>query len=582
MVERKPRRDGRGNNGRTTPPRRPTAADTGPREQAPYVTAAPRERALLVGVDVSSRPGVFSIEESLNELGLLAETAGFEVVGAVTQRLSTPNPAHYVGSGKLEEIKDLGVEHGAQAVIFDDELTPSQGRALEKALGVPVVDRTALILAIFAQRARTREGSLQVRLAQYEYMLPRLTGQWTHLERQTGGVGTRAGAGETQLETDRRIVRRKIADVKRDLEKVRHQRGLYRDRRRRAAIPVIALVGYTNAGKSTLFNRLTEAEVLAEDKLFATLDPVTRRVKLPGGQWVLFTDTVGFVQKLPTDLVAAFRATLEELEDAALLLHVVDITHPHALEQAETVTRVVADLGLADRPVVTALNKIDLALAGELADLSANGHRPEAAANGPRGDGSDDTAAQSAPAPAAAVNGSASADRAADGEAAAATAAETAAGTGLSAPPDSDTIAAVRGGEMASGADELTNGPAAGDAEAAATEAEAEPPPDVLSALREIAGSFPNAVPVSALSGQGLVDLLRTIEATLAEHWVDVTRLIPYERHDLASAVRTRGTVLHEQPLEAGWQITARLPRGVAGWLDRNLAPEPANSSRDG
>ncbi len=243
--------------------------------------------------------------------------------------------------------------------MFDDELSPNQQRNLEDALGVKVLDRTALILDIFARRARTREGRLQVELAQYQYLLPRLAGQWSHLERLEGAIGTR-GPGETQLETDRRLVRDRIARLKREIEAVRRQRALYRRRRERAGVPVVALVGYTNAGKSTLMRALSGADVFTEDKLFATLDPLTRRVKLSERRSVLLSDTVGFIQKLPAQLVAAFRATLEELSAADVLAHVVDITHPDAAQQGETVLETLRELELAGKPVVTALNKVDL------------------------------------------------------------------------------------------------------------------------------------------------------------------------------------------------------------------------------
>jgi GTP-binding protein HflX len=259
-------------------------------------------------------------------------------------------------------VSEIATQRGALAystVIFDDELSPTQQRTLEKQLDVKVLDRTALILDIFAQHARTREGRLQVELAQHEYILPRLRGQWSHLERLEGRIGTR-GPGETQLETDRRLIRNRISGLKRQIEQVRKQRALHRRRRAQQGVPVVSLVGYTNAGKSTLMRALSGADVLVQDRLFATLDPVTRRVRLPSGAVALLTDTVGFIQKLPTQLVAAFRATLEELQDATLLLHVVDITHPDALQQAETVEETLDDLGLADRPMVTVLNKADL------------------------------------------------------------------------------------------------------------------------------------------------------------------------------------------------------------------------------
>lgn len=333
-------------------------------------TELPEERAFLVGFKFLNEPRLLSLEDSLNELSLLANTAGLVVVGKVTQRLRKPNPKTLLGSGKIEEIKNLVQETVADIVIFDDELSPRHQRELEKIFedDVRVIDRTALILDIFALHANTREGSLQVELAQYEYRLPRLTRAWTHLARQAGGGGGRAGAvggvglrgpGETQLEVDRRDIGRRIARLKRQLDKVRAHRSRYRERRKKSAIPTIALVGYTNAGKSTLLNRLANVEVLVADKLFATLDPTTRRVELPRGRHVLFTDTVGFIQKLPTTLVASFRATLEEIGDADLLLHVVDITHPNASEQAQAVLTTLDEIGVADVPMVTALNKID-------------------------------------------------------------------------------------------------------------------------------------------------------------------------------------------------------------------------------
>jgi GTP-binding protein HflX len=301
----------------------------------------------------------FSSRSSLDELALLADTAGARVVARTVQKLDRIHPGHYVGKGKLAELKAERASLDYSVVIFDDELSPSQQRTLEDALQVKVLDRTALILDIFARRAQTREGRLQVELAQYQYLLPRLAGQWSHLERLEGAIGTR-GPGETQLETDRRLVRDRISRLKREIEAVRRQRALYRRRRARAGIPVVALVGYTNAGKSTLMRALSGADVFTEDKLFATLDPLTRRIRLTEGQTVLLSDTVGFIQKLPAQLVAAFRATLEELSAAAVLVHVVDVTHPDALQQAETVLETLRDLDLAEKPLVTALNKVDL------------------------------------------------------------------------------------------------------------------------------------------------------------------------------------------------------------------------------
>ena len=330
-----------------------------------HSTAREQERALLVAVETRHRrPGQrWHTESSLEELRQLVRTAGATVAGDVVQKLDRPNPAHYIGPGKLQEIKSRRSSEGFNMVVFDDELSPSQQRNLERTLDVKVLDRTALILDIFAMRARTKEGRLQVELAQAEYLLPRLAGQWSHLERlgrsgTAGAIGVR-GPGETQLETDRRLARNKIIRLKREIEAVRRQRALYRRHRARAGVPVVALVGYTNAGKSTLMRALTQADVLVEDQLFATLDPTTRRIRLPGGRTALLTDTVGFIQKLPTQLVAAFQATLEELADADLLLHVVDITHPDAAQQSQTVDDTLAELGLKDKPRVTALNKVD-------------------------------------------------------------------------------------------------------------------------------------------------------------------------------------------------------------------------------
>jgi GTP-binding protein HflX len=334
-------------------------------------TESPQEKALLIGVSLFSDQNLLPLEDSLMELELLADTAGVEVVGNVTQNLTTPNPKTFIGSGKVEEVKLLAQELGADMIIFDNELSPRHQRELEKAIGdeIRVIDRTALILDIFAQHAQTSEGSLQVELAQYEYRLPRLTRAWTHLARQAGGGGGRAGGvggvglrgpGETQLEVDRRIISQRIEFLKDELEKVRAHRSRYRQRRKKSRIPVVALVGYTNAGKSTLLNKLSSSDVYVADQLFATLDPTTRRVELPGGQPVLFTDTVGFIQKLPTELVAAFRATLEEISDADVLLHVVDITHVNASAQAKSVQETLIDIGAGDIPMVTAFNKIDL------------------------------------------------------------------------------------------------------------------------------------------------------------------------------------------------------------------------------
>lgn len=321
-----------------------------------HSTAPTRDRAWLVAVDSPRAP--LPARESLAELAELARTAGARVVGRSVQRRSTPQPATYIGKGKLREVADACIEKRANTVIFDDELSPSQQRNLEEAFQIKVIDRTALILDIFAMRASTREGRLQVELAQTEYLLPRLRGQWSHLERMEGAIGLR-GPGETQIETDRRLVRRRVSKLKKDLEQVRVQRELYRRQRRRSGVPVVALIGYTNAGKTTLMRALSGADQRAEDKLFATLDPVTRKMDLPSGRPALLTDTVGFIQKLPTELVASFRATLEELEEADVLLHVVDVSHPNAGVHAETVDGVLRELSVLGRPTIVALNKMD-------------------------------------------------------------------------------------------------------------------------------------------------------------------------------------------------------------------------------
>ncbi len=335
-----------------------------------HETKRPTERAFLVGVELRDQEGLLALADSLSELALLAKTAGIEVVGQTTQKLTTPNPKTFIGSGKVEEVAALVEEHLADVLIFDDELSPRHQRELEKIFGekIRVLDRTALILDIFAQHASTHEGSLQVELAQYEYRLPRLTRAWTHLARQAGGGGGRSGVGgvglrgpgETQLEVDRRDIRRRIDFLKKELEKVRVYREQRRTRRRRSRLPIVALVGYTNAGKSTLLNRLSDSDVYVADQLFATLDPTTRRVELPGSATVLISDTVGFIQKLPTTLVAAFRATLEEIAEANLLLHVLDINHINVRAQAQAVHETLEEIEANHIPVLTVLNKIDL------------------------------------------------------------------------------------------------------------------------------------------------------------------------------------------------------------------------------
>ncbi|KAM0019090.1 putative small GTP-binding protein [Helianthus debilis subsp. tardiflorus] len=320
------------------------------------------EKAYLVGVARKDETDeLFTIEESLKELAQLADTAGLMVVDSTYQKLSTPNPRTYIGSGKVAEIKAAINAYGVETVIFDDELSPGQLRNLEKAFGgnVRVCDRTALILDIFDQRAATREASLQVALAQMEYQLPRLTKMWTHLERQSGGKVK--GMGEKQIEVDKRILRTQIGVLRKDLESVRKHRKQYRTRRLSVPVPVVSLVGYTNAGKSTLLNQLTGADVLAEDRLFATLDPTTRRVQMKNGKEFLLTDTVGFIQKLPTTLVAAFRATLEEISESSLLVHVIDISHPLAEQQIDAVEKVLSELDASSIPKLMVWNKVDKA-----------------------------------------------------------------------------------------------------------------------------------------------------------------------------------------------------------------------------
>ena len=315
------------------------------------------EKTILVGLE---RPSMahWELLESLEELGQLALTAGAQVVATITQRLERPTAPYYIGKGKVEELALLCEEKGATSVIFDDELSPAQGRNLELACKRKVIDRTQLILDIFAARARTREGRLQVELAQLQYLLPRLTRMWGHLSRQSGGIGTR-GPGETQLEVDRRRVQERIARLKEDLQSVRRIRQTQREGRLRQQWPLISLVGYTNAGKSSLLNLLTGSTVFEEDLLFATLDPTTRQLALPNHQKILLTDTVGFIRKLPHSLVASFKATLEEVELADLLLHVVDLSHPHYLDQIEAVDLILKDLGVAEKPSLLVFNKVD-------------------------------------------------------------------------------------------------------------------------------------------------------------------------------------------------------------------------------
>jgi GTP-binding protein HflX len=429
--------------------------------KTPQNTIQPKERAFLVGVDLRQEDDLLSVNDSLDELALLAETAGLDVVGQVTQRLNAPNPKTFIGLGKVDEVKALVEEVQADIIVFDEELSGRHLRELEKVFvdRVRIIDRTALILDIFALHANTREGALQVELAQYEYRLTRLTRAWTHLARQAGGGGGRAGStggvglrgpGETQLEVDRRDIRRRIGNLKSQLEKVRTHRNQYRSRRKRSNVPVVALVGYTNAGKSTLLNHLAGADIYVADQLFATLDPTTRRVEFPGGRIALFTDTVGFIQKLPTTLVAAFRATLEEIAEADILLHVVDVTHVNAQAQAKAVYQTLEEIEADHIPVLIALNKIDL----------------------------------------------------------------------------------------------LNN----------------------TDGARKALENFPNSVAISALTGEGIGDLLKSINGLLFENFVDVSLWLPYDEGALISLFHDQGHVDMIEHGEEGIQISGVIPNRL---LDR-------------
>ena len=436
----------------------------------------------MVGTELKRGHPVWSMQDSLNELADLARTAGLLVVGQDGQRLDRIHPSTLIGSGKLQSIVEQRQELGYNVLIFDDELSPRQLREIEKAFGenedLKVLDRTALILDIFARHARSSEGALQVELAQLEYRLPRLTRAWTHLARQAGGrvggttgggsggggqpgggrmvggggggVGVR-GPGETQLEIDRRAIRDRIAFLKRQIEKVRAHRQRYRRKRQQEGLPVLSLVGYTNAGKSTLLNTLSGADVLAADMLFATLDPTTRRVTLPSGSTALVSDTVGFIQKLPHQLVAAFRATLEEVLEADLLIHVVDVTHPNVAAQVEAVHETLAEIGATDKPIISALNKIDrLAEEAHLEDY-------------------------------------------------------------------------VRG-------------------------------------LPEQLGEYPDTVPISAKTGEGIPALLQRVQEVLESAMVRVAVEIPYRRGDLVDLFHKRGLVQEETHGGQGTSIQGKLP----------------------
>jgi GTP-binding protein HflX len=344
------------------------------------------ERAIIAAL---KRPGQrrWEVEESLGELAGLARAAGATVVHQVAQERAAPSPALYFGRGKVDEIAEQAHATGANLLICDDALSPVQERNLSQALGFKVIDRTALILDIFAQRARTAEGKLQVELAQLTYLLPRLVGQWTHLERLGGGIGTR-GPGETQLESDRRVIRRRVMQIRRELESVRVHRRVQREGRQRAGLPVVALVGYTNAGKTTLLNRLSGARLQAADQLFVTLDPAARLVNGGGHAAFMLTDTVGFIRKLPHELVAAFRATLEELREADVLLHVVDASHPAVEEHMTAVQTLLQELGVGDRPTLLVLNKLDRVEEPRMLERLLGG-RPGVAVSATDGEGLD-------------------------------------------------------------------------------------------------------------------------------------------------------------------------------------------------
>ena len=343
------------------------------------------ERVFLIGAELKSRPA-WELRDSLDELAELATTAGGEVIGDGSQKLESPVAATFIGSGKAGAFARQCQEHEVDTVIFDDELSPAQSRNLERIFDCKVLDRTALILDIFAQRAQTREGKLQVELAQLQHLLPRLTRFWSHLSRQKGGIGMR-GDGETQLETDRRRVQDRITRIESDLHDVRRHRSTQRAGRQRNLWPLASIVGYTNAGKSTLLNRLTGAQTLAADKLFATLDPTTRRLTLPSNQKVLLTDTVGFIRKLPHGLVEAFKATLEEVVEADLLLHVVDISHPQADDQIRAVDTVLDEIGASGKPTLMVFNKIDRLEHPESADRHLDRFPNAVAVSAMTGDG---------------------------------------------------------------------------------------------------------------------------------------------------------------------------------------------------
>lgn len=432
----------------------------------PLQPQSPRANAVLVGVELphsqqKDTEPIVAAEESLAELARLADTAGYAPAQLVTQRRDSPDPAHFVGTGKLEEIKVAAAESGSQVLLFDHELSGAQARNLEEATELRVIDRTQLILEIFASRAQSKEGKLQVDLARLMYELPRLTGHGAEMSRLGASAGqyTR-GPGETRLEADRRVIRSRVSDLRREIEELRKHRLLHRQSRRRIPMPVVSLVGYTNAGKSTLLNSLTGADVLAEDKLFATLDPTTRGVDLPGGGRALVTDTVGFIRRLPHQLIAAFRATLEEVAEADLLIHVIDASSPVAMEQAMVVRTVLDETGAADVPVVMALNKVDALDAADTERL-----------------------------------------------------------------------------------------------------------------LR----LFPGAVPISALTGAGLTELLEAISFELRQWREEIHITIPYDSSDLVSLLHEAGEVRGQTFGPAGVEIHASVDRGTAARIRKQLAQKAAD-----
>ena len=351
------------------------------------------ERVFMVGVQLKA-DNAWCVEESMDELSELVTTAGAIVVGRGSQRLDKFNAATFIGPGKAKEFSVECKESNVDTVVFDEELNPAQGRNLEKIFECKILDRTALILDIFSQRAQTREGKLQVELAQLNHLLPRLTRFWTHLSRQKGGIGMRGGDGESQLEVDRRKVRERIGKIQRDLDLVMRNRDVQRTGRKRNQWPLGSMVGYTNAGKSTLFNAITGASTLSEDKLFATLDPTTRRLKLPTNQNVLLSDTVGFIRKLPHDLIDAFKATLEEVIEADLLLHIVDVSSPYAEEQIEAVNLVLKDLGVEEKRTLMIFNKVDRISSSGLSKRFTDQYSNSIAVSAKTGEGFDELMAE--------------------------------------------------------------------------------------------------------------------------------------------------------------------------------------------